>query len=62
MWHRTRPYYAEQDDGISGPEDGMPGSLTVHEEDHDGFSGLYDSEGKPLYRRKRGIGFILDDE
>lgn len=35
-----------------------PGTLTIHEDEPELFSGLYDHQGQPLYRTRQKIGFI----
>lgn len=34
---------------------------TVHEKEKERFSGLYDSQGKPLYREEIKVGFDLNE-
>lgn len=33
-------------------------NVTVHQDEFDSFTGLYDHEGNPLYREPNKIGFI----
>lgn len=46
----------------SGPWDDDPliVAQTVHEKEKDRFSGLYDANGRPLYREETKVGFDLN--
>lgn len=50
---RVQPY-----GGYYDPYDVAKPSTDVWEEDKDYFSGLYDAEGRPLYKPKFKMGFI----
>lgn len=53
---KPRQTWIEDDEWIDPPV--MPSTMTVHEDDDDGFTGLYDAHGNPLYRVKRPMGFV----
>ncbi len=44
--------------GYYDPIDAQASSITVMEDGQELFTGLYDAEGKPLYRERNKIGFI----
>lgn len=56
--------WRDSDDVWLGGHDGGRESVTVCEQEpEDGFSGLYDADGVPLYRqRRRPIGFLWREE
>jgi len=58
MWVRTMPRWIEQEEDFPAPSEGSPGTITIHEDVQESFSGLLDVDGNPLHRERQPIGFI----
>jgi hypothetical protein len=55
-YHRTYPKYDEPS-WMKSPSEGYKQTITTIEEEDD-FSGLFDADGRKLYRFKSKIGFV----
>lgn len=53
---KPRQSWIEDDEWIDPPV--MPSTMTVHEDEDDGFTGLFDSKGNPIYRVRPRMGFV----
>ena len=51
---KPRAAWVADDEWIEPPV--MPSTMTIHEDD--GWTGLYDAQGRPLFRQKAPMGFV----